>query len=746
MPPVISRKLIWLISAAVFLSLFGVVVSAQADSDPNSPVPILLTEKQSSRALTSGEDILIDPRNPGKTADAFAPNSIVSVYAMNFSFLPGERANSVRIYAVDQKGRMYRFPVLGVRPLKSPENVWAVTFHLKDEIGYWDSPDNGDLELFLTWRGLASNRVAFGYGESGGSIESGAMAMPYDSALKRIVSGKTKSVPQSDYVGYRWSSDRMRFQQQATFGATPELDMRIRRDGVRSYLAQQFEAEYPSAANPYPNLPLKNTDTGNTTNGCGMFTTEPELGICIRDHYTMYPIQTWHFREAFYGWPQLRHKVAWALSQIWVISGVDTQQSSWMIAYHQQLSKNAFGNYRQLMKDITLNPGMGNYLDMMRSTRNNPNENYPREILQLFTVGLFMLNQDGTLQLDGQGNPIDTYDQEKVNNFTKVFTGWRDCRTLNASCPNTLPGIPNYKDPMEFVPGNHDLTAKTLFNYPGAPFPTIAACNGCNNAAITTYANNSLDQTLDNIFNHPNVGPFVSKLLIQHLVTSDPTPAYVSRVASVFNNNGQGVRGDMRSVIRAILLDPEARGDVKTDPNYGKLREPVQLMTNSLKAMNVKSFDLTQNSDGAVHTLSTGMAQNVYNSPTVFNYYSPDYVIPGTTLLGPEFGIMTTGSAIARANYANTMVFTGLTNVNQRDRPLGTKIDIADYVAAATADTTGNQLLDMINQRFMTNQMSAAMRAKLLTAVTAIASNNPTLRAQNALYLVTTSSQFQVQR
>ena len=200
----------------------------------------------------------------------------------------------------------------------------------------------------------------------------------------------------------------------------------------------------------------------------------------------------------------------------------------------------------------------------------------------------------------------------------------------------------------------------------------------------------------------------------------------------------------MKSVIRAILLDPEARGDSKTDPNYGKLREPVQLMTNALKAMNVKSFDLTQQSDGAVQDLASGMAQNPYNAPTVFNYYSPDFVIPGTTLLGPEFGIMTTGTAIARANFANTMIFTGR-GITQ-DRPLGTKPDIAEYVAAATADVTGNQLLDMINQRFMNNQMSAAMRTKILTAVTAVASSNPTLRAQNALYLVATSSQYQVQR
>ena len=204
----------------------------------------------------------------------------------------------------------------------------------------------------------------------------------------------------------------------------------------------------------------------------------PERTACIRDHYTMYPVQNWFFKEAFYGTPQLRHRVSWALAQIWVISGVDTQQASWMVAYHQQISKNAFGNWRTLMKDITLNPGMGNYLDMIRSTRTNPNENYPREILQLFNVGLFMLNQDGTVQVDGQGNPVPTYDQNTINNFTKVFTGWRDCRAAGptAACPNITLGSPDYKDPMELVPGNHDLTAKTLLIYPGSASTQNRSC------------------------------------------------------------------------------------------------------------------------------------------------------------------------------------------------------------------------------------------------------------------------------
>jgi uncharacterized protein (DUF1800 family) len=463
----------------------------------------------------------------------------------------------------------------------------------------------------------------------------------------------------------------------------------------------------------------------------------------------MYLPQVWFYKEALYGEPQLRHRMMWALSQVWVVSGVDTQQSSWMITYQQQLSNNAFGNWRNLMRDITLNPGMGNYLDMMRSTRNSPNENYAREILQLFNVGLFMLNQDGTLQLDGQGNPIPTYDQNTVNNFTKVFTGWSLCEVTGPQCPNRVQGAPNYKDPMIITnTNNHDLTAKTLLSYPGSTTTNIAACTGCTGTAITTYANNSMNQALDNIYNHPNVAPFVSKLLIQNFVTSDPTPAYVGRVAAVFNANRTNP-SQLKEVLKAILLDPEARGNVKTEPRYGKLREPVQLTTNVLRIFNVRSFNGTAESDGDINRLPNGMGQNAFNSPTVFNYFPPDYVVPGTTVLAPEFGIYTTGTAIARANFANTMVMGTGIGVSNPNTPNGTSIDLSDLQAISTADTTGNQLLNQLNQRMMGGNMSNDMRNTIRTAVTAVPATsaaNHLLRARTAVYLIATSSQYQVQR
>jgi len=731
-----SRLLRCALSA--FLIILPLVFSAlaQDDSDPNSPTPILLSLGNSTRALANELNSARRDKRLSKAQNrAFSPGSKILIYATNLELMKDEGANALRLYVKDGLGREYRFPVVEMSPMRGQEWIYAVTVELRDEIGFWEPPTaNGDVLIRLTWRGLSSNRVRLGLGTIGGDIkdEEGAVPTP----LKNFSVQPAENAAALPSVGYRWSGDRMRFLEQATFGPTAALDSRIRRLGLRTWLAEQFDAPYPSANNPYPNIPLKSSDAQNTTYGCGPNDNSVTYRACIREHYQQYPLQNWFFKEAFYGDAQLRHRVAWALSQIWVTSGVDVQQSSHMIEWHKILSKNAFGNYRNLMKDITLNPAMGDYLDMARSTRTNPNENYPREILQLFTIGLFMLNQDGTVQLDTNNVPLPSYDQTTVNNFTKVFTGWGFCNNnTNPACSNISVGTVNFKDPLLLNQNNHDVTAKTLLSYPNAQNTNIAA--GLNGST-------ELDLALNNIFNHPNVAPFVSKLLIQHLVTSDPTPAYVGRVAAVFNDNGSGIRGDMKAVVKAILLDAEARGDAKTDPNYGKLREPVQLMTNVLRGFDVRSYSGTQPSDGVVAGLASGMAQNPFYAPTVFNYYTPDYVIPGTALAGPEFNIMTTGTAISRANFANTMVF-GRINISE-SVPLGTSIDLSEMQALAAADTSSNQLLDALNQKMLHGTMSANMRSAIMTAVQAVPSTTPLARAQQAIYLIATSSQYQIQR
>jgi uncharacterized protein (DUF1800 family) len=398
------------------------------------------------------------------------------------------------------------------------------------------------------------------------------------------------------------------------------------------------------------------------------------------------------------------------------------------------------------MQEMTLNPGMGGYLNMRASTRFSPNENYAREVLQLFNIGLYMLNPDGTLQLDANNNPIPTYDQPTVNNFTLTFTGWSLCEVSGTQCPSRFPGAPNFIDPMIIAnPNNHDLTAKTLLSYPGSTTTNIPACTGCTGTAITTYANNSLNQALDNIYNHPNVAPFVSRFLIQQLVTGDPTPAYIGRVAAVFNANRTNPT-QLKEVVKAILLDPEARGDAKTDPRYGKMREPVLFLTNIARQFDVRSADRSSLSDGVVTTETSAMGQTAFMSPTVFNFYPPDFVTPGTTFIGPEFALFTTGTSVTRINFGNTMIFNRINPSVERFVTSGTSISLEEMRALAEADPSGNQLMDILDRRMMHGKMSAQMRSTILGVVQTVPESNPLLRAQRAVYLVATSSQYQVQR
>lgn len=700
---------------------------AQSDPNPNSPTPILLSGSDASRALAVEANSKINGL-PNTKSRAFSLNSKVILFVTNVELMPGEGANAFRVYVKDANNHLYRFPVEAIDRLDKQNTVYALTVKLRDEIGFWEQPaETGDLLVSVTWRGLVSNPLLLGLGKTGG--------LKFETQSEK--DSQTDKTPTSDYVGYRWSGDRKRFLEQATFGPTDELDYRVRRIGLRVWLAEQFAAPYPSSSNPYPNLELK---PNNIQVGCPFATNTPQYAQCRRDYYSQYLLQRWFFKEAFYGEAQLRHRVAWALSQLWVTSGQSIQQASHMIAYHKILSNNAFGNYRNLMKEMTLSPAMGDYLDMATSTKNNPNENYSREILQLFTVGLFMLNPDGTLQLDGNNEPVPTYDQTTVNNFTKVFTGWAFCSNgTNPACPNAVPGTVNYIDPLLLNQNNHDVTAKTLLAYPNAVNQNISA--GLN-------GNTELDLALDNIFYHPTLGPFVSKFLIQHLVSSDPTPAYVGRVTAVFNNNGQGVRGDLKAVITAILLDPEARGDEKTDPNFGKLREPVQLATNVYRHFKVQSANGTQQSDGYITAIPFIMGQNPFYPDSVFNYYPPNYFAPGTTLLAPEFAILNTGTAINRVNAATVMAFVPLAvdNRNPPNYPLGTSINVNDFITISQNDPTGNQLVDALDRKMLHSTMPPEMKTKILNAVLAVPADAPDFRARTAIFLIANSSQYQIQR
>ncbi len=721
-------------SVLIVLSAFSSYGQA-SDPNPDSPTPVLISEPDSTRALSNapGKPMPTTART-GRIRAGDSPTfplySKAVLYVTNIDLMDGEDATAFRLNVRDAKGRGYRFPVIDLQPLKGRPDVFALTVEVRDELGFWDQPEaGGDVSVSVVWRGLESNHLRLGLGKTGGALPDEAAMQPSPMPSVPAKPSRGDAVDAPDYVGYKYSGDRIRFLEQATFGPTTAQDERLRRIGLRIWLADQFEESYPTFA--YPDFPLM---PGTPPSTCDGDATVPDSDpLCYRNTYSMYPMQNWFFKEAFYGNAQLKHRVAWALSQMWVTSGVDLQQSRHLNEYYKVIGRNAFGNYRTLMQEMTLNAGMGDYLDMVRSTKNSANENYAREILQLFSIGLFQLNGNGTLKLDASNNPIPTYDQTTVNNFTKVFTGWTFCE-VTASCPNRGSGS-NFIDPMLLNQNNHNVEAKTLLDYPNPVNKNIAA--GLN-------GNAELPLALDNIYNHPNVAPFVCRFLIQHLVTSDPTPAYVGRIAAVFDANRTSPT-QLKEVVKAILLDPEARGNVKTDPNYGKLREPVQLTTNLLRQFNVQSADGTTQSDGYLAPQTNNMAQNVFYSPTVFNFYSPTYIVPGTGLNGPEFAIMTTGTAIARANFVNTMVF-GRINVSAPIVPNGTSINLTEMQSLAAADTTSNRLLDALNTKMMHGTMTAQNRSTILTAVNAVAATDPLTRAKAAIYLIATSSQYQVQR
>ena len=514
-----------------------------------------------------------------------------------------------------------------------------------------------------------------------------------------------------------------------SFGATAAMVASIREGGPNQWVESQLYT--PSTVfPPFPYYPA--TQPANcvfTTNS-----TTPQ-SICERDNYTLYQVQNVFFRNALAAPDQLRQRVAFALSQIFVVSGFEIAQAYAMAGYQQKLIDGAFGNFEDLMYAVTLDPVMGRYLDMANNQKANtsgsvqPNENYARELMQLFTLGVWMLNPDGSFMLDAQSNPIPTYDQNTILNFARIYTGWTYPTAPGALPPtgsNTNPT--SYNGPMIPVVGRHDTGSKVLLPTPTAPTGQVIPANQTPDMDVR--------DALHNIFTHPNVGPFVGRQLIQHLVTANPSPAYVARVSAVFNNNGSGVRGDLRSVVRAVVLDPEAL--TPTAPEHGKLREPVVFVTAFLRAMGGGSDGLYMRQQ------ASNMSQNAYNSPSVFNYYPADYIIPGTDLDGPTFGIWNATTIFARANYIYQMTFgNGAAPDTTLAGAVGTHINMANFQPYA-----GNpdQLVDLLGSMLLPGQMTPELKTPIVAAVTAVTATNTLDRVRTAIYLIAASPRFQLER
>lgn len=429
----------------------------------------------------------------------------------------------------------------------------------------------------------------------------------------------------------------------------------------------------------------------------------------------------------------VRQRVAFALSEIFVVSdNVDDLviNPAALSDYYDTLLAYAFGNYRELLRSVTLHPTMGIYLSHVNNRRSDPDnnifpdENYAREVMQLFSIGLFELNIDGSLKLDGNGDPIPTYSNVEIREFAKIFTG------LSFGGPIAFFGNKNpyFVELMQMFDAQHEPGTKNLLN--GLVVP--AGQTGMQD----------IDAAIDNLFNHPNVGPFIGKQLIQRLVTSNPSPAYIERVARAFNDNGAGVRGDMRTVVRAVLLDPEAAAATAVAPDFGKLREPVVRYATILRQFGANSSDGFIANTG--YFLQELGKQHPLSAPSVFNFFLPAHTpageIASAGLVAPEFQITTSNTIVGISNLIDFVVLADfVTDSPPPFEPVS--LNFGDYAAIA-GDV--DALIDRLNIVLTAGTLDPATRAAIRTLLLDLDDLN--LRARVAIYMFLISSDYAVRQ
>ncbi len=509
-------------------------------------------------------------------------------------------------------------------------------------------------------------------------------------------------VPISDAEAYR-------FLNQASFGATPAAAAEVKTLGFEAWIDRQM-ALPPSLQLPYlRSLPRPQF----------LFELQPDR------------IDIW-FRNAVLGEDQLRQRVAFALSEIMVVSqlGALGNFPYGLADYYDLLARNAFGNYRQLIEEVTLHPAMGVYLSMLGNEKPNPalnirpDENYARELMQLFSIGLVELNPDGSVRLGPNSQPVPTYDQAIIEGFAHVYTGWNyaGARTFEQAFPNDN----NQTMPMQLYPDFHDTGEKRLLD--GVVLP--AGQTG----------NQDLAAALDNIFAHENVGPFIAIRLIQRLVTSNPSPGYVARVAAVFDDNGAGVRGDLAAVVRAILLDPEARPALPMEID-GKIKEPLLRLTQLWRAYDARS----ESGRYALAAASVFFGQGPLQSPSVFNFFSPFYAPPGeirdSSLVAPELQIATEYQNTLVTNFFLFQTF-GLNSANPDLEPDDIYIDIGEELAIA-GDT--DALIDLAAAKLLGGELSDTLRSEIAGMLERLPPDDAALRAAEVIYFIVSSPEYAYQ-
>ncbi len=512
-------------------------------------------------------------------------------------------------------------------------------------------------------------------------------------------------------------NEASRFAANATFGLDYAAIVRVAEEGRAAWLERQFDLPV-TAHSPLVNELVERRNNGEFE----AFEEDIEYLIISRR------MAWWHHTVT--APDELRQRVAFALSEIFVVSdNVDTLlvYPGALSSYYDMLLNRSFGNFRDLLRSVTLHPAMGFYLSHLNNGKSNPDnntfpdENYAREVMQLFSIGLFELNNDGSRVLDG-GEPVPTYSNVDIREFAKIFTG------LSYGGPNAVFGndTPNFAVPMRMFEEAHEPGPKNLLN--GVVVP--AGQSGMQD----------IESAIDNLFMHPNVGPFIGRQLIQRLVTSNPSPAYVERVANAFNNNGSGVRGDLRAVIRAVLLDPEATAPVDKTSNFGKLREPAVRYAAMLRQLGAESDDGFIFNTG--YLLQELGKQHPLSSPSVFNFYLPEHSpagdIAAAGLVAPEFQILTSNSVVGLTNLVDFAVSADF--VTDAPEPFATvTLSYADY---RPLTDNAAALVERLSIVFTAGTLDAETQSRIVSILNDI--DDAEFRLRAAVYMVLVSADYAV--
>ncbi len=513
-------------------------------------------------------------------------------------------------------------------------------------------------------------------------------------------------------------AEASRFAAKATFGLPYSGIDAMARQGRASWLNRQFSLPVNLHSDIVTDL-VQRRDAGEFVD----YEEDIEFLILFRR------LAWWH--RTVTASDELRQRVAFALSQIFVVSdNVDALiiNPYAMSGYYDMLLNNAFGNYRDLLRAVSVHPSMGIYLSHVNNRRSDPDnniypdENYAREVMQLFSIGLFELNIDGTMQLDTNGDPIPTYSNTEIREFAKIFTG------LSFGGPGATFGnpFPNFLAPMQMFDSEHEPGPKYLLNGTVVP-PGQTGMQ-------------DIEAAIDNLFEHPNVGPFIGKQLIQRLVTSNPSPAYVERVARAFNGDATGVRGDMQAVIRAVLLDPDANAAPDVSGTFGKLREPVVRYAAILRQFGATSDDGFIANTG--YFLQELGKQHPLSAPSVFNFFlpahSPAGEIANAGLVAPEFQITTSNSVVGLSNLIDFIVIANfVTDAPDPFAPVSLSFD--DYIDIST---DVDDLIDRLDIVLTAGTLDAAARSSIRGVLLDIPEAE--IRVRIALYLFLISPDYAV--